>query len=88
MTTRTLYIFAYFLLRVVKHYETVDLIHVGIMWLALTLIFEWGGSFAIGRPVEEFLVGWYISEDYMWPIVLLAYFSANLVVGKTLQPGK
>jgi len=90
MATRILVIFAfaYYLLRYVKDYETMDLIHVGFMWLALTLIFEWAGSLAIGRPVKEILVGWNIREGYMWPYVLLAYFLSNLIVGTTLRPGK
>jgi len=60
--------------------------HIGILWLSLTLVFEWGGSFAIGRPVDEILVGWNILKGYMWPYVLLAYFFSNLIVGVTLHP--
>jgi hypothetical protein len=90
MSTRILYIFilAYFLLRYVKDYETKDLVHVGIMWLALTLVFEWGGSFIIRRPVSEIVVGWNIFAGYMWPYVLLAYLSSNFIVGMLLNPGK
>lgn len=90
MYTRILviFIFSYMLLRRVKEYETVDLIHVGFMWLGLTLVFEWGGSFAIGRPVEEILIGWNIFAGYRWPFVLLAYLSSTLIVGTTLRPGK
>ncbi len=73
MSTRIgyIFVFAYFLLRFVKEYETKDLIHVGFLWLGLTLLFEWGGSLAIGRPVEEILIGWNIFAGYMWPYVLL-----------------
>ena len=90
MATRILVIFAfaYYLLRFVKDYETADLVHVGLMWLALTLVFEWAGSLAIGRPVDEILVGWNIWEGYMWPYVLLAYLSSNLIVGVVLHHGK
>jgi len=90
MATRILviFVFAFYLLRIVKDYETLDLVHVGLMWLTLTLVFEWVGSLAIGRPVEEILVGWNILEGYMWPYVLLAYLSSNLIVGTTLRPGK
>ena len=90
MSTRIVYIFilAFFLLRTVKQYRTVDLIHVGIMWLGLTLVFEWGGSFIMRRPVEEILVGWNITGGYIWPFVLAAYFSANLIIGITVRPGK
>ena len=90
MSTRIVYIFvlAYFLLRYVKEYKLKDLIHVGLMWLGLTLIFEWGGSFLIGRPVKEILTGWNIFAGYMWPYVLLTYLSSNLIVGTILHPGK
>lgn len=90
MSTRIgyIFIFAYYLLRFVKQYETEDLIHVGFLWLGLTLLFEWGGSLAIGRPVEEILIGWNIFAGYMWPYVLLTYLLSNLIVGTILRPGK
>ena len=90
MSTRIVYIFilAYFLLRTVKQYQTRDLVQVGIMWLALTMLFEWGGSLIMGRSVEEILVGWNITKGYMWPYVLGAYFFANLIIGIMLRPGK
>jgi len=90
MSTRIVYIFiiAYILLRYVKQYKTKDLIHVGIFWLVLTLLFEWGGSFILRRPVSEILEGWNIFAGYMWPYVLLVYLQSNLIVGVTLHPGK
>ncbi len=90
MSTRIVYIsvLAYFLLRFVKAYETKDLIHVGILWLSLTLMFEWVGSLALGRPVDEILIGWNIFAGYMWPYVLLTYLLSNLVVGTISHPGK
>jgi len=90
MSTRIVYIFifAYFLLRFVKEYVTEDLLHVGILWLGLTLIFEWVGSLAIGRPVKEILIGWNVFAGYMWPYVLLTYFLSNVIVGIALRPGK
>lgn len=92
MSTRIAYIFilAYLLLRFVMEYETKDLIHVGILWLGLTLLFEWVGSLAIGRPVEEILIGWNrnIFAGYMWPYVLVTCLSSNLIIGTILHPGK
>src|SRR3989304_5012353 len=60
MSTRIAYIFvlAYLLLRYAEKYETKDLVHIGLLWLALTLTFEWAGSFAIRRPVHEIKAGW------------------------------
>jgi ABC-type antimicrobial peptide transport system permease subunit len=90
MSSRIVYIsiFAYLLLRYVKKYQTKDLAHVGLLWLGLTLVFEWGGSFAIGRPVDEILIGWNIFAGYLWPYVLLTYLLSPLIVGTILHPGK
>ena len=90
MSTRIVYIFvfAFLLLRYVKTYTIKDLIHVGVMWLGLELLFEWGGSFAMGRPVSEILIGWNIFAGYMWPFVLLAYTFSNLIVGVVMHPGR
>lgn len=88
MTTRIVYIFvfAYLLLRYVGEYSTRDLVHVGILWLVLELSFEWLGSLATGRPVEEILIGWNVFAGYMWPYVLAAYLLSNLIVGTFLHP--
>jgi len=90
MSTRIVYIFvlAYFLLRYVKEYNTKDLILIGLVWLGLEEIFEWGGSFILRRPVEEILVGWNVFAGYMWPYVMLAYLLSNPIVGVTLHPGR
>jgi len=56
--------------------------------MEVTLLFEWGGSLAIGRPVQEILVGWNIFAGYMWPYVLLTYLLSNLIIGTTLHPDK
>jgi len=90
MSTRIVYIyvFSYLLLRTVKEYQTADLVHVGFLWLGLTLVFEWGGGFLIGHSVEEILVGWNISTGYMWPYVLLTYLLSNLIIGTILHPGR
>jgi hypothetical protein len=90
MSTRIVYIFilAYFLLRYVKEYSIKDLILIGLVWLGLEEIFEWGGSFILRRPVQEILVGWNIFAGYMWPYVMLSYLLSNLIVGVTLHPSR
>jgi hypothetical protein len=87
MSTRIIYIFvlAYFLLRPVKQYTIRDLLFVGIFWMGIWLIFEWGGSLLVGRPVSEILVGWNIFKGYMWPYVLLTYLLSSLIVGTILH---
>ncbi len=88
MATRILYIFvfAYLLLRYADEYQKNDLFVIAVLWLLLTLAFEWGGSFAIRRPVDEIVVGWNVTRGYMWPYVLLTYLLAVPIVGLTLRP--
>ncbi|HVP93220.1 MAG TPA: hypothetical protein VMS94_05715 [Acidobacteriota bacterium] len=77
MSTRILFIFgfAYLLLRFSKNYQTKDLFYAGFLWLGLELLTEWGGSLAMGRSVQEILIGWNIFAGYMWPYVLLTICS-------------
>jgi hypothetical protein len=87
MSTRIgyIFVFAFLLLRSTKNYTTIDLVYVGFLWLGLELLFEWGGSLAVGRPVQEILIGWNIFAGFMWPYVLLTYLLSNLVVGTILR---
>lgn len=91
MSMRIAYIFAlaYLLLRYNATYSTRDLVHGGLLWLGLTLAFEWGGSILIQhRPVHDILKGWHVENGYMWPYVLAAYALAIPIVGLTLHPGR
>jgi hypothetical protein len=89
MTTRIGYIFAlaWLLLRYSAGYSTRDVFEIGGLWLALTLVFEWGGSLLLlHRPVHEIVIGWHITDGYMWPYVLVAYFCAAPAAGLLLHP--
>ncbi len=81
-----LFVFAYLLLRYAEQYSTKDLFAIGALWFVLTLAFEWGGSFAIRRPVDEIVAGWNVTRGYMWPYVLLTYLLSVPLVGLTLRP--
>lgn len=88
MSTRIVYIYglAYLLLRFNPGYTKRDLAHAGGLWLGSALVFEWLGSLLIQRrPVDEILIGWRVWDGYMWPYVLVAYASANYVVGSMLM---
>jgi len=90
MSTRIIYIFvlAYFLLRSVKQYSSKDLLLVGVFWMGIWLIFEWGGSLLMQRPVSEILIGWNIFKGYMWPYVLLTYLLSSLIIATVLRLSK
>ena len=90
MSTRIIYIFilAYLIVRPIKDYGAKDLLMVGLFWMGIWLIFEWGGSLLVGRPVAEILVGWNIFKGYMWPYVLLTYLLSSLIIGALMHLGK
>ena len=81
-------VFAYFITYFARDYTARSLLLAGLFWMTLWLVFEWGGSLLIGRPVQEILVGWHVERGYMWPYVLVAYLLAPLVVGLTLHPSR
>jgi hypothetical protein len=88
MTTRivSIGVFAWLLQRYNPEHMRRDLLDAGILWLTLTLIFEWAGSLLLQRrPVDEILIGWQFWEGYMWSYVLLAYLFANLLVSRLLH---
>jgi hypothetical protein len=87
MTTRivSIFVFATLLTALDTAHTTIDLVEAGLSWLILTLVFEWGGSFLMRRPVREILIGWHVNQGYMWPYVLAAYLLSPLVIGSLMQ---
>lgn len=88
MSTRmvVILVLAHVITRFARDHRPVTLLAAGAFWMGLWLVFEWGGSLLIGRPVEEILVGWHVEQGYLWPYVLLTYLLAPLLVGLTLRP--
>ena len=89
MSTRIVYLFgfAYLLDRLAGRYTRLDLLYAGLFWLGLMLLFEWGGSVLIRRPVHEILVGWHVERGYLWPYVLVAYLLGPFLVGLAVRAG-
>ncbi|GAA4488549.1 hypothetical protein GCM10023094_48590 [Rhodococcus olei] len=90
MSARIAYVlvFAYFIAYFARNYTPTRLLLAGAFWMGLWLVFEWGGSLLIGRPVHEILIGWHVERGYMWPYVLLTYLLAPLLAGWTLHPSR
>lgn len=90
MSTRIaiIVLFAYFIAYFAREYSARNLLLAGVFWMTLWLLFEWGGSLLIGRPVQEILVGWHVEHGYMWPYVLVSYLLAPLLVGLALHPAR
>ncbi len=74
------------LLYIMKQYLPTDLWLTGGLWLALVLVYEWGGSLLIGRTVEDILIGWNIFQGYFWLYFLVAVFLSPFVMGTFVIP--
>ncbi len=70
-----------FLLHFARTYSMLDTVVAGLFWVVLWLVFEWGGSLQMRRPVSEVLVGWHVRQGFLWPYVLATYLLAPLLVG-------
>jgi len=83
MMTRIIYIFAF--AYALDHFGKIKTINefllAGVLWVFLIEIFEWIGSYLLGRSVKEILMGWHIEKGYMWPFVLLAYLVSPIIMG-------
>lgn len=60
-----------------------QLARIGVLWLALTLVFEFGfGLLVQGKPWSELLAAYTFQGGNIWPIVLVVTLVAPLVVGQ------
>jgi len=61
-----------------------ELMAIGTMWLALTLLFEFGwGHFVMGRSWDELLVDYDILKGRLWVLVLMFTLLAPLIMGRS-----
>lgn len=60
---------------------------VGLFWLLLTLLFEFGMGIASGAAWETMLADYDITRGRLWPLVLIATFIAPLVWSLRRSPG-
>jgi hypothetical protein len=89
MLTRIVWVvaLAFVLLRSASRSTFLDTLVAGTFWMLLWLVFEWGGSLLVRRPVRDVLVGWHVERGYLWPYVLAAYVLAPVVAGLVLHAG-
>jgi hypothetical protein len=62
---------------------------VGLLWLCLTLVFEFGfGGMVQGRSWAEMLEAYTFKDGNLWPLVILATMFAPLVAARVRPPGR
>ncbi len=86
LITILLLISHYSLNRTKLRFSDQELLVIGTMWLALTLLFEFGwGHFVIGRSWDELLVDYDILKGRLWVLVLVFTLLAPLITGRSLR---
>lgn len=78
---------SYLLVRRIGARSRRELMSIGISWLALTLVFEFGfGLFAQGKSWHELLAAYTFHDGNIWPIIMLATLLAPWLVGRRNLP--
>ena len=71
-----------FINRIKIDYTKADLLLVGVFWVILTVLFEFGFShYVIGHPWSKLLADYNILKGRLWSLVLLAEFIAPRLFG-------
>jgi hypothetical protein len=80
-------VLTYFMLRNhIKDLSDKQLLQIGLLWLGLTILFEFGfGHYIAGNPWEKLLHDYNILEGRLWIVVLLTTFLAPFIVKRTLK---
>ena len=55
---------------------------IGILWLLLTLVFEFSFGLASGKPLSEILAAYTLREGNLWPIVMAVTLTAPWLMAR------
>ena len=67
-------------------YSVTDLLLIGTLWLVMTVLFEFiFGHYVVGHPWSTLLADYNILQGRVWVLVLIASFTAPLLVGLMLK---
>lgn len=76
-----LYVYVSFRGRI-SGFSTTQLLAMGVIWLVLTLIFEFGIGLAAGRSWSYMLADYNVLAGRVWPFVLVVIFLSPLIIRK------
>lgn len=75
-----------FLTNLNMSYTQTDLILVGVLWLVLTIGFEFGfGHYVMGHSWDKLLADYNLLKGRVWVLVPLTIFIAPLLIGSIVQ---
>jgi hypothetical protein len=76
-----------FFSRTTAPYAPKDLIVIGILWMVLTVIFEFGfGHYVIGHTWLRLLHDYNIFEGRIWSLVLITELIGPYIIGRNFLP--
>jgi hypothetical protein len=71
--------------RRLPHPASGDLLKVGLLWIVLTLLFEFGMGLVSGASWETILADYDVSRGRLWPLVLLVILVGPCLWGALLK---
>ena len=75
-----------FVSRIKPHVSKRDLFLIGTVWLAMTIVFEFGfGHYIMGHSWSHLLADYNILEGKLWSLVLLTTFAAPSLWGHVMK---
>ena len=81
-----IFIVTFLFVRHLQTSSTKDLLTIGIFWVALTVLFEFGfGHYIAGHPWSKLLADYNIFKGRLWCLVLLNNLVAPIICGKFLR---
>jgi hypothetical protein len=75
-------VISYFLVPRLGARSRAQLVGVGVLWLALTLVFEFGFGLVQGKSWSELFAAYTFRDGNIWPIVLVVTLIAPLLAGR------
>jgi hypothetical protein len=85
ITLMTLVIYA-FVRQVHASCSMIDLTLIGLLWLLMTVAFEFGFfHYVMGKPWEALLADYDVSQGRIWVLVLATVFLAPILIGMTFK---
>ena len=76
----------FFFIKKMKIKETIILLRIGILWVVITIIFEFiFGHFVMGHPWQKLLADYNLFNGRLWVLVLINNLSSPLISGKIIK---
>ena len=80
------FLIIYFFIKKMKIKETKTLLRIGILWVVITIIFEFVfGHFVMGHPWQKLFADYNLLNGRLWVLVLLNNLAAPLISGRMIK---